>query len=278
MLIKDITADKVTQSRDVISEDTVNEYADAMRDGAKFPPMEVYSDGVTNWLVDGFHRYFACIKVGIKEFEVVVHKGSKRDAQFRSFCVNKDHGLQRSTPTKRKIIYTALSDIEWEQLPDTVLNDKTGIDRRLIAKVRNEHNIKRPEVKTVTRNGKELKMNTSKIGKKEKPSSPPPPPPVTNLVEVEEITENEAISELSNLNQELHEENVKLKDKMTVLSGDEEKIDNEFLVLRSTIKALEAELNAVKSSRDQFQNKNADLIKQVTYWRKRCEKAEKAVA
>jgi hypothetical protein len=36
-----------------------------------------------------------------------------------------------------------------------------------------------------------------------------------------------------------------------------------------------AEMKAVKNSRDQFQAKNADLIKQVNYWRKRAEKAEK---
>ena len=40
--------------------------------------------------------------------------------------------------------------------------------------------------------------------------------------------------------------------------------------------ALEAEMKAVKNSRDQFQAKNADLIKQVNYWRKRAEKAEKS--
>jgi peptidoglycan hydrolase CwlO-like protein len=40
---------------------------------------------------------------------------------------------------------------------------------------------------------------------------------------------------------------------------------DEITGLRNKVNALEAELRAVKNSRDQFQNKNLELIKQVKY-------------
>ena len=38
-----------------------------MKDGDIFPPLDTTFDGVTHWLVDGFHRYHAYKILGIKE-------------------------------------------------------------------------------------------------------------------------------------------------------------------------------------------------------------------
>lgn len=83
------------------------------------------------------------------------------------------------------------------------------------------------------------------------------------------------LQELSNVNQELYEENLVYKDKEMVLSNDGEKILQEMLRLRKQLRIIEAELGIVKNSRDQFQNKNAELIKEVNYWRNKCKKMEK---
>ena len=83
------------------------------------------------------------------------------------------------------------------------------------------------------------------------------------------------LQELSNVNQELYEENVVYKDKEMVLSNDGEKILQEMLRLRKQLRITEAELKIVKNSRDQFQNKNAELIKEVNHWRNKCKKLEK---
>jgi chromosome segregation ATPase len=148
-----------------------------------------------------------------------------------------------------------------------------------VAKCRKSEGIDRPSEKTyTTKHGTEAKMDTSKIGKPktEKPAKPKVEP-VTELAPLEKYisTEGDQLNELSHVNAELHAENLKLHDKMTVLSGDQEVINLQFETLRSQITGLEAELKAVKNSRDQFQAKNADLIKQVNYWRNRAEKAEK---
>lgn len=83
------------------------------------------------------------------------------------------------------------------------------------------------------------------------------------------------LQELSNVNQELYEENVVYKDKEMVLSNDGEKILQKMLRLRKQLRITEAELKIVKNSRDQFQNKNAELIKEVNHWRNKCKKLEK---
>ena len=83
------------------------------------------------------------------------------------------------------------------------------------------------------------------------------------------------LQELSNVNQELYEENLVYKDKEMVLSNDGEIILQEMLRLRRQVRIIEAELKIVKNSRDQFQNKNAELIKEVNHWRNKCKKLEK---
>jgi uncharacterized protein YlzI (FlbEa/FlbD family) len=83
------------------------------------------------------------------------------------------------------------------------------------------------------------------------------------------------LQELSNVNQELYKENVLLNDKKMVLSNDGEKILREILKLRKQLRITESELGIVKNSRDQFQNKNAELIKEVKYWRNKCNRLDR---
>jgi len=45
--------------------------------------------------------------------------------------------------------------------------------------------------------------------------------------------------------------------------------------LREQVKDLEFQLRTMTQSRNEFQSKNAEMIKQVNYWKKRAEKAEK---
>jgi hypothetical protein len=44
---------------------------------------------------------------------------------------------------------------------------------------------------------------------------------------------------------------------------------------REQVKDLEFQLRTMTQSRNEFQNKNAEMIKQMNYWKKRAEKAEK---
>jgi hypothetical protein len=283
--IDSIRIDGGTQNRELINETAVAQYTEDLLNGCIFPAIEIFDDGVHNWLVDGFHRLFAHKRASFKEIEVIVHKGSLRDAQLYALGVNDKHGLQRTNADKRKSVMIALNDLEWQDYSDIKIAAICKVSATFVAKCKKEIKIDRPAEKTyTTRHGTTATMDTSKIGKKTDPqidtSVAKPkedPSPVTELAPLIRFTstEKDELIELSHVNAELHAENLKLHDKMTVLSGDQESINAQFEALRSQITGLEAEMKAVKNSRDQFQAKNADLIKQVNYWRKRAEKAEK---
>ncbi len=54
-----ICPDASTQARVALNQATIEEYAEAMADGATFPPIVVFGDRETYWMGDGFHRYHA---------------------------------------------------------------------------------------------------------------------------------------------------------------------------------------------------------------------------
>lgn len=274
--IDSIRIDGGTQTRELINETAVAQYTEDLLNGCIFPPIEIFDDGVNKWLVDGFHRLFSHKRADFKEIEVNVHQGTLRDAQLYALGVNDKHGLQRTNADKRKAVMIALNDLEWQDYSDNKLGKICNVSPTFVAKCKKEAKIERPTEKTyTTKHGTEAKMDTSKIGKPATSKPKVEPAPVTELAPLEKYKEDDQLDELSHVNSELHAENLKLQDKMTVLSGDQEIINAQFETLRSQITGLEAELKAVKNSRDQFQAKHADLIKQVNYWRKRAEKAEK---
>lgn len=54
-----------TQPRAAINLDVACEYGDAMKSGAKFPPVVAFYDGTDYWLADGFHRVEGAFSVGV---------------------------------------------------------------------------------------------------------------------------------------------------------------------------------------------------------------------
>jgi len=99
-----------TQPREAISEETVSEYAEALREGAVFPPVVVVRDGASLWLVDGFHRYHAHRRCGRERIVAEVRDGTLRDAVLHSLSANVEHGLRRSNVDKRKAVLTMLTN------------------------------------------------------------------------------------------------------------------------------------------------------------------------
>lgn len=129
-----IDIDGETQNREKLNEETVNEYAEAIEGGEKFPPMTIYKDGSNNWLVDGFHRYFAYKKAGITRIKCEVHNGTLTDARIASLAVNTKHGLRRTNADKRKAVSRA-----FELMPDSSERDiakHCGVSHTLVSKLR----------------------------------------------------------------------------------------------------------------------------------------------
>jgi ParB-like chromosome segregation protein Spo0J len=266
--LSDIKLNKQTQSRTSINQDVVNEYCDAMLNDVEFPAIAVFFDGIDYYLVDGYHRYFATKKTGAKEITATVMNGSLRDAILYAVGVNSDHGLQRSHEDKRKAVMTLLDDLEWAEWSDREIARKCNVSFMTVGRVRKSLNIEQTDKKFINRHGTESVMKTENVGKK--------PELVPQMPEPE--VEDEHLQELANANIELAEENTALKDRLAVKALDvteEEKTQYIETVaeLRATIKTQEAEIAVLKSSRDQLLSKNADMLKQISYWKKKAEKA-----
>lgn len=266
--LSDIKLNKQTQSRTAINQDVVNEYCEAMLNDAVFPAITVFFDGIDYYLVDGYHRYFATKKTGSQAIEAIVMNGSLRDAILYAVGVNSSHGLQRSHDDKRKAVMTLLDDLEWSEWSDVAIAKHCNVSSMTVGRVRKSLNIEQTDKKFINRHGNESVMNTGNLGKKPELVPPPPEPEV----------EDEHLQELANANVELAEENTALKDRLAVKAMDvteEEKTQYIETVaeLRATIKAQEAEIAALKSSRDQLLAKNTDMLKQISYWKKKADKA-----
>ena len=268
--IKSIELNKIrldggTQPRKKIHEEAIQSYTEVLLDGAKMPPVIVYFDGKDNWLADGFHRYHAHKRAGYAEIKCSVTKGTKRDAFIFSLGANATHGMPRTNEEKRDTVITALNDPEICDMKD-----------REIAKICNVSNM------TVGRIRKELALINMPKPPKEPKGGKPTAPPTPPKTEPNAYDPNEdMLKEMAAEHQELAQENVKLKDQLAIKqlpATQEAKAEVEATIesLRKQVTSLEAQLRSITSSRNDYQQKNADLLKQVTYWKRRAEKAEKA--
>ena len=64
--LSEIVLDAGTQVRSGLNETTVADYAEALADGAKFPPMIVFHDGQRYVAADGFHRISATLRLRMR--------------------------------------------------------------------------------------------------------------------------------------------------------------------------------------------------------------------
>lgn len=252
-----------TQPREFINEDVVKEYADEMVETDNFPPMIVFNDGANFWLADGFHRFFANKKAGFTEVECDVRNGTLREAILFSVGANAHHGLRRNNEDKRKAVSILLNDIEWSDWSDHEIARQCNVSHVFVGRMRKSAGLEKAEKKYVNKHGQESKMKA---------------PEVATLKPVEVMEHDDKLAELSVAHTELAEENARLLAKLAIKNMEatpEEKqaASDTIESLRAQLKTAEAELHAVKISRDQFQAENAELKKQVAYWRKQATKA-----
>jgi len=249
--LEKIRIDGDTQSRESLREVTVQEYTEKLLDGEAFTAIRIVYDGKDWWLADGFHRYFAHKRAKINTIEADIINGTKRDAWLYSLKANGKHGLPRSNEDKRRSVMRALNDIE--------LCDKSNIELAKICDVSDM---------TIGRIRKEIELLKEV---KKKPKAKP--------VEIEEEYVQDEVHELRTENQALLTENTKLRDQMAIgilEIDDEEKITIQETVesLRAEVSRLQSLLDAMTISRNDFQQKAADAINQIKYWKRKAEKSK----
>lgn len=167
--IDTIQIDGGTQSRERLNNETVAEYADAMREGAEFPPIVVFHDGSAYWLADGFHRFHAARSAGLSELSADVRTGTKMDALWFALGANKANGQRPTRGDVRHAVLLAL--MTWPEYTQEKIAQQVGCARSMIAyyKIQFVESDKLNPLSTVT--GKDGKQYPTR-----KPRQPKPEP------------------------------------------------------------------------------------------------------
>lgn len=244
MKLNQLTLDGGTQSRVKIIQEAVDEYAEALKNGSRFPPVLVYYDGIKYYLTDGYHRFFAHQKAGMRDIDVTIVNGTLRDAILRSKSVNAENGRHRTNEDKRNAVQGMLDDFEWQFWNNAEIAKACRVSVTLVEAVRNGV---KPDVVKVKRNGKTFERKA----KYEKPEA--------------EVPEHDASGDVIKA---LADENDKLKDRLAVAvyaaDESEKKLAEQTIVqLREEIRLLEMELKSTRISRDTLMNENAAMKKQI---------------
>lgn len=125
-----------TQARTRIDNALAEEYAEAMQDGAFFPPVIVFSDGKNSYLADGFHRVEAARRCGFLDIDAIEEQGTARDALWYALGANKAHGLRMSRADVRRAIGLALQEFPERSSRD--IARQIGCGDQLVGEVRAE--------------------------------------------------------------------------------------------------------------------------------------------
>lgn len=268
MKLSQLTLDPALQMRRSLNHFVVDEYAQAMQAGAKFPPIIVFTDGKKYYVADGFTRCAAAKQAGIEIIDVDTREGTFDEAFDYAFAkANHDNGQRYSVEDKRFAIAKALQFDRYAKKSDRQIAAIYGVSHPFVAKLRKVDN-KQPDVIEVAKeNGV-----TYELRSKKKPAADP--------VEEAAPQENELISELSGTIQDLAEENKKLEARVAVAAmeaTDEEKAAAQSIIseLQNQVKILEADNRVLKASRDSKMTELAEVKKQALYGKRRYEKAEK---
>ena len=265
--LQKIRLDGGTQPRKEIDEPLVQHYTEVLLEGKdRFPPVDLWFDGKSYWPSDGFHRFHAHKRAGFLDIEAVVNQGTKRDAFLACLKANGKHGKPRTPEERRYVVQMALEDIELGEKTDVEIALICDVSSMTVGRVRKAMGLE--AATRVNKNGQ--KVDITGRGPKVAP------------VPVLEYTEEDKMHELAIEHTALSEENTKLKDMLAIktLPVSEKartEVQETIEQLRAEVKDLEFRLRTMTQSRNEFQSKNAEMIKQMTYWKRRAEKVEKAL-
>lgn len=272
MNINALLLDQRLQSRTEINEETVTEYAEAIKDGDEFPPVLVYFTGTHYYLTDGYHRYHAHNRAEKVSILCEVVNGTFRDAQLRATSVNKNHGIRRTYADKRKAVMTLLDDLDWSDWSNAKIAKHCGVSHTFVSDLRNSSGKMPDTIKYTTPTGKVM-TKAKAPGRQAKEKEPElKGPEIKPEAPPEHDHEQEAIDALIAEN-----ESLKARLAVAAMEGtDEEKQAASELIdqLREELRIANIELVSVKQSRDRFQAENAQLKTQCASYQRQLKKLQ----
>ncbi len=133
-----LVTDAGTQVRSAIDDDLVAEYAEALGDGARFPPIVVFRHDGADLVSDGFHRVAACRQAGRTEIEADVHHGTREDALWFALGGNRAHGKRLTRADKRHAIELAYRC--WPDVSQGRIARQVGCTQAYVGRIREQVN------------------------------------------------------------------------------------------------------------------------------------------
>ena len=165
--LSQLTIDEKYQSRVKTDPDTIEEYAELMRDGADFKAVDIFDTGSERILVHGFHRAPAFQQSkGI--VPCIVHTGTVDDALWFALGANHDNPKQMTSEDKKSAATKAL--INFTEQSDAVIAKQIGCCKQFVNKLRNELTTSSQLITPEKTIGLDGKARATKP-KKEKPES-----------------------------------------------------------------------------------------------------------
>ncbi|OUW18547.1 MAG: chromosome partitioning protein ParB [Opitutales bacterium TMED158] len=140
-----------TQTRVSTNDEAVEGYAEAMLQGASFPPVIVFFDGAKHYLADGFHRYLAAKKIELRDLQAEVREGTRGDALIHALGANATNGVYRTNADKRNAVEIALE--EWTDRSNAYLADICKVSIELVRRIRKQLGLDNQDV-VLGRDGK----------------------------------------------------------------------------------------------------------------------------
>lgn len=275
--LANILVDSRTQQRAAIKPENVEEYADLMTNGTKFPAIKCVFDTVNYYIVDGNHRFLAAQKIGCIDIEAEIISGTIRDAIWQSLGANTQHGLKRTNDDKQKSVLNALQDKEWCQLSDIEISKQCRVSRQLVLNLRSKVNVnsrdcKRLQIQPANPHVAVDKMaEISEIEPEKQPKMPEIQPEKFYEIEMENEQLRDGLGEII-------DENERLKNiaAASILPDEDmrDELENRLMSLSDENKRLKFDVEVLTNARDNLMNQNAGLQKQINSMSKRLIKCE----
>ena len=184
--LDEIKIDAGLQNRARMDQTVIDEYASRMAAGDTFPPVTL----VGEWLVDGFHRYYAARDTGRTEIEAEIAEGTTfEDASWHAISVNQTHGLRRTNADKRRATEIAIRHSRSADASNRAIAEWIGVSEGLVRRVRDDLSIPAAPV-VVGRDGVSRNVEEQR-GTVEPPTLPSAPTDSSGQVERDERSEME---------------------------------------------------------------------------------------
>lgn len=133
--LADIVDDKTIQCRADLNLEKIDEYAERMSEGVKFPEIVLFDDGHHNYYIgDGWHRFEAMKQLSMLDCVADVQHGGRIAALKHALSANATHGLARRNIDKRRAVEIALR--EFPDLSSRAIAEMAAVNHVTVQKVK----------------------------------------------------------------------------------------------------------------------------------------------